>query len=613
MITAVPAQVDYHQPERSRLSSRALVYLTFIGAAAAVATIAAFARMETPTRSTWWDFAILTTGAAIAQLFVVTTTRNQSMHAALVFAVPAVMMLPPGLIVLMAAVIHIPEWLKERYPWFIQTFNACNWCLSALAAWAVSDAILSLGGSESGTGDVNDRYALAGVAAAAAFVLLNHLLLSIMLRFARGHSFHQSGLFGLESLGTDFVLADARHSVVAGLWTTDPWLVPSRRPPPADPPLAPAGGAPGASPRRPEDGPVQPAVLQRGAHRRARSRATVDRPFSLIMADLDLLREMNNNYGHLAGDAVLFGVAEIFRAQLRHFDVPARFGGEEFSILLPETHARAGARGCRADPARRRRADFDVETSTEPIRATVSIGVAGVPKDGTDANELIHQADLAVYRAKLQGRNRVLGATDRAAAVPRRAGRRAVMPEGRRARRAAPARSACDHRKSVAARGRMPDTGARFWPSPGDSRPGRGLVSVVGLAAGHRRLLSGASTTCSVLSRSSSSSGQARRSRSSATRQQVDLGQRRRRACRRRALRPGCGAPARRHDRPGRVERPAHVDPPVLFNIGSLTLASLAAAGVFPRRAGQRRRARRPSPSLGFVAGVLYFLSTPGL
>ena len=55
------------------------------------------------------------------------------------------------------------------------------------------------------------------------------------------------------------------------------------------------------------------------------------------MADLDLLRDINNTYGHLAGDAVLKGIAEVFRTQLRHYDVPARFGGEEFSILLPET------------------------------------------------------------------------------------------------------------------------------------------------------------------------------------------------------------------------------------------------------------------------------------
>jgi diguanylate cyclase (GGDEF)-like protein/putative nucleotidyltransferase with HDIG domain len=136
------------------------------------------------------------------------------------------------------------------------------------------------------------------------------------------------------------------------------------------------------------------------------------------MADLDLLREINNTYGHLAGDAVLKGIADVFRAELRHYDVPARFGGEEFSILLPETppeQALEIAERIRRAVAARQ---FDVETSSEPIRATVSIGVAGYPKDAQDPNALIHQADLAVYRAKLQGRNRVLGASSEPLLLP---------------------------------------------------------------------------------------------------------------------------------------------------------------------------------------------------
>ena len=136
-----------------------------------------------------------------------------------------------------------------------------------------------------------------------------------------------------------------------------------------------------------------------------------DRPLSLIMADLDLLRDINNNYGHLAGDAVLRGIADVFRQELRHYDVPARFGGEEFSILLPETTPDQALEI--AERIRRALADarFEVETSSEPIQATVSIGIAAFPDDGRGANELIHQADLAVYRAKLQGRNRVLAAS----------------------------------------------------------------------------------------------------------------------------------------------------------------------------------------------------------
>src|SRR5207302_10739650 len=90
-----------------------------------------------------------------------------------------------------------------------------------------------------------------------------------------------------------------------------------------------------------------------------------DRPVSLIMADLDLLRDINNTYGHLAGDAVLIGIADIFRAELRNYDVPARFGGEEFSILLPET-PQAQALEI-AERIRRKVAErgFEVETSEQ--------------------------------------------------------------------------------------------------------------------------------------------------------------------------------------------------------------------------------------------------------
>ena len=98
------------------------------------------------------------------------------------------------------------------------------------------------------------------------------------------------------------------------------------------------------------------------------------------MADLDLLRDINNTYGHLAGDAVLKGIAEVFRAQLRHYDVPARFGGEEFTH--PPARRRRPEQALEiAERIRRAVAErtFDVETSSEPIRATVSIGVAALP------------------------------------------------------------------------------------------------------------------------------------------------------------------------------------------------------------------------------------------
>jgi diguanylate cyclase (GGDEF)-like protein len=129
------------------------------------------------------------------------------------------------------------------------------------------------------------------------------------------------------------------------------------------------------------------------------------------MVDLDHLREINNAHGHLAGDVVIRGIAEVFREELRRYDVPARFGGDEFCILLPETPPGEAARI--AERIRSAIADrvFIAEGTSDPLRVTVSIGLATSPEDATTRQELVHQADLAAYRAKAEGGNRSVSAT----------------------------------------------------------------------------------------------------------------------------------------------------------------------------------------------------------
>src|SRR5438477_5391143 len=335
---------------------------------------------------------------------------------------PAALILPPELLALVAVVQMVPEWLKMRYRWYLQTFNIFDYLLSAMAAWCVGRVVLL---EHAGISNGALRLSVAGVAACLVFVAVNHTLLAVMLRLARGFSFRETGLFDAEYLATDLVLAALGVAVYA-FWQTNPWLVPF-----ALTPLFLIHRSLSV-PALQAEARVDPKTGLFNARHFAAALAEeigrarrFERPMSLIMADLDLLRDINNTYGHLAGDAVLQGIAEVFRAQLRHYDVPARFGGEEFSILLPETdaeHAHEIAERIRRAVAERH---FDVETSSEPIRATVSIGVAGYPKDGTDANELIHQADLAAYRAKPQGRNRLLGASSGPLLVP--SGRRARL------------------------------------------------------------------------------------------------------------------------------------------------------------------------------------------
>jgi len=131
-----------------------------------------------------------------------------------------------------------------------------------------------------------------------------------------------------------------------------------------------------------------------------------NQPFSMLLLDLDHFKEYNDAYGHLSGDEALRGVAEALVAQARPNDVVARFGGEEFVVLLPDTEADAA----RSIAERLRQAIAGTEIRDQaggllpPV--TVSIGVAE-PGDGTSAQALISAADAALYRAKQAGRNRV--------------------------------------------------------------------------------------------------------------------------------------------------------------------------------------------------------------
>ena len=241
---------------------------------------------------------------------------------------------------------------------------------------------------------------------------INHTLLAHMLRLARGMSYRATGLFNVENVSIDLVLAMLGVGV-AVLWDVNPWLIPFALAPLVLIHRSLSVPALQAEARNdPKTGLYNARHFAAALHEELARATRFERPMSLIMADLDLLRDINNTYGHLAGDAVLAGVARVFREQLRDYDVPARFGGEEFSILLPETEPQAAleiAERIRRAVAER---EFEVDTSSEPIHVTVSLGVASFPRDGHDANELVHQADLAVYRAKIQGRNRVVDASD---------------------------------------------------------------------------------------------------------------------------------------------------------------------------------------------------------
>lgn len=131
------------------------------------------------------------------------------------------------------------------------------------------------------------------------------------------------------------------------------------------------------------------------------------RPLSILLIDADVLKNVNDNHGHEAGDRLIKAIAATVKASLRESDVLARYGGDEFIVLLPETgpaQAREAAERIRKAVERMR---FDVHRTRIPV--TVSIGLASAPDaDGGD-EELIDKADRALYRSKQEGRNRVTG------------------------------------------------------------------------------------------------------------------------------------------------------------------------------------------------------------
>ena len=131
-----------------------------------------------------------------------------------------------------------------------------------------------------------------------------------------------------------------------------------------------------------------------------------DRPLSVILADLDLLRNINNTYGHLAGDEVLIGMAKAMKDSVRDYDVVCRFGGEEFAILLPETTLSQAFERAEAIRKAIENLEFTVPTSMTPIRATMSFGIAQRENFSQSPDEITHNADLALYHSKLTGRNR---------------------------------------------------------------------------------------------------------------------------------------------------------------------------------------------------------------
>jgi diguanylate cyclase (GGDEF)-like protein len=397
-----PGKTDAAKQSAPSFSRPALAYYWSVVAAAAACAAVAIPRIDLNAHAVE-TFVLVAVLASLAQLFIVEKPGNQSYRATIVFLAAGALLLPPGLALLVGVLHYVPSWIRRRKAWRIQGFNLAKAVVTIVAAWAAFHAALD----HASFAGADTRFMLGGAAACAIFVLVDHVTLANMIVLTSTRTFLRTGLFGFESLSTDVGLF-ALGVGTANFWDTNKWMTLFV--------LAPLVIIHRAMhvPQLEEEAKVDAktglfnvrefaAALQIEVARARR----FGRPLALLMADLDYLRTVNNTHGHLAGDAVITGIAEIFRENVREYDVPSRFGGEEFSVLLPETTADEAL-----DVAERiRRAVeerlFTVSTTDHPIRATVSIGVACLPDDASDPTDLINAADVAVYAAKANGRNRV--------------------------------------------------------------------------------------------------------------------------------------------------------------------------------------------------------------
>jgi diguanylate cyclase (GGDEF)-like protein len=364
--------------------------LRFLLQTGAAAIVFGFAASFTGVGGTHWStFVVLLLAAVAAQAAAVHVSGSQVFHTGLAFTVAAAVSLHPRDVIAICVIQHIADWARRRYAWYIQTFNIANYTLSALAAWGVNRLVLS---------SVSDASSAVHVAAAcaggAAFVLTNHTLLARMLKLARAYSLQATGLFSLDGILTDASLAATGVGVAIALRQYPAAVVVAAFPLILIHRALVIPELRLQALRDPKTALLNMRGLRDAADAELARAERFMRPLAVLVLDIDDMRGINNTHGHLAGDAAIGGVADAIRATTRDFDLCARFGGDEFVLLLPET-ARDDAE------ALAERLQERVATEAEPLaHVTISIGIAELAAGTRTFDELLECADAAMYAAK---------------------------------------------------------------------------------------------------------------------------------------------------------------------------------------------------------------------
>jgi diguanylate cyclase (GGDEF)-like protein len=359
--------------------------------------------------STLLAFAILTSLATFSQVYEVEGTFRNTYYPHSVFFMAASLLFSPLLFTLVVLIPHTVEWVFKRLKkstnlkaWYIQPFNVSTHILAGTAVHLFYQIFIDRGIFHTILGS------LLVILLAFVYAVINHFLIGMALLLARGLSFFESGVMKLPSILPDITLGCLGYLFVS-IWHNEIYMIPIALVPLVlmyqvlkIPQLTQDAQLDAKT------GLLNAKYFNKIAISEFDEASRNHKNLAFLMADIDLMRDINNTYGHLAGDAALAAIGKVIRQIIPDEAHAARFGGEEFAVIIPNRDEEETRQIGEAIRKAVEEINIQVDTHPNPIKITMSLGIAHYPFNAKDLMELTYKADLAVYQAKKSGRNRLI-------------------------------------------------------------------------------------------------------------------------------------------------------------------------------------------------------------